>query len=126
MSIFLFVNGVSYEYEREYFLTEKIQSTRIYRPDFYLSDLNIYIEYFGTDENGDTAPFIDREEYNKEIEWKKKIHEKNSTDLISLYYHQNKSGSLIENLRNERRKRELTRRPHNNRQIVEKNFTFRY
>ena len=119
---FLFVNGVSYEYEKEYFSTEKIRSNRMYRPDFYLKDFNIYIEYFGTDKNGGTARFIDRQKYNQEMEWKKKTHKENGTDLISLYYHQNKSGSLVQTLRNEFRKRKLLRRPVDGKTIV-KNIT---
>ena len=36
---------------------------RQYRPDFHLPEHGIYIEHFGIDAAGNTAPFVDREQY---------------------------------------------------------------
>ena len=60
---FLYLNGVPYEYERSYEHDTATSERRQYQPDFYLLDAGIYIEHFGLNESGGTAPFIDREEY---------------------------------------------------------------
>ncbi len=39
-----------------------------YQPDFYLTDYDIWIEHFGIDKKGNTAPYIDREKYHCEME----------------------------------------------------------
>ncbi|MCP1445038.1 hypothetical protein J3D54_004170 [Pseudomonas sp. GGS8] len=33
---------------------------RDYHPDFYLPAFDLYIEHFGTDRQGNTAPYVDR------------------------------------------------------------------
>lgn len=84
---FLFINGINYEYESDYkFLNDKKKVH--YRPDFYLPDYDIYIEHFGIDETGHASWLKDEEkivEYEKTMEWKKKLHEENHTKLICTY-----------------------------------------
>ena len=91
---FLFIHGIEYEYEKEYFRTIEVKSGKFYKPDFYLPNQKCFIEYFGIDENKNTAPFIDKEDYNDKIAWKLKTHKYYNTDLISLYYYQNRVGNL--------------------------------
>ena len=43
---FLYLKGIKYEYEKAY-----PHGNVPYRPDFYLTDYDIYLEHFGVDEN---------------------------------------------------------------------------
>ena len=79
---FLYLNGVPYEYEHLYEHDTATPEKTQYRPDFYLSDSGIYIEHFGINESGDTAPFIDREKYLQSMKWKRQLHSKHGTVLI--------------------------------------------
>ena len=116
---FLFINGVSYVYESEYFHTLNIRAERFYRPDFYLPSCGCFIEYFGTDENGRTAPFIDEKKYNDDIAWKRRTHKYHGTDLIEVYYHQNRDGKLLGCLKSELIKRNVTFNPKSQEEIFE-------
>ena len=69
-----------------------------YRPDFYLPDYKVYIEYFGIDENGDTAEYIPRDKYHAEMKWKFETHKMGNTKLIDLYFHQKRQGKLLDEL----------------------------
>lgn len=96
---FLYVNGVPYNYEREYSPNNNMPKEGSYRPDFYIPETKTYIEYFGTDESGNTAPYIDSEEYNRQMAWKIETHRKGNTRLIQLFYHQNRDGVMLDALR---------------------------
>jgi DNA helicase-4 len=58
----------------------------------------IYIEYFGIDREGNTAPYIDRDEYHQSINWKREIHRENKTTLIELTYQDLLEGTLTDKL----------------------------
>ena len=60
MQIDLTLLGVSYKYEAKH------QDKDIY-PDFKLINEDIYIELWGIDRNGKTAPHIDNEKYLSDI-----------------------------------------------------------
>ena len=60
---FLYLNGVSYEYEAQYEHDTRTSQRGQYKPDFHLPDAGIYIEHFALNASGNTPPFIDREEY---------------------------------------------------------------
>ena len=66
-----------------------------YRPDFYLPKYKVYLEYFGIDEDGNTALFVPKEEYHAGIEWKFNTHRQGNTKLIDLYFYQKKTGDLL-------------------------------
>lgn len=85
----LFYNGVKFDYERRY----PHYSGR-YTPDFYLPDYDLWIEHFGVDRAGNTAPFVDRNTYNTEIQWKRKIHQDNHTRLLETYSWYKSEGKL--------------------------------
>ena len=70
---FLYLNGVPYEYEAAYEHDTATAEKRQYRPDFHLPQTGIYIEHFGLDVRGRTAPFVDREEYLEGMEWKRQL-----------------------------------------------------
>ncbi|MYI72860.1 MAG: AAA family ATPase, partial [Candidatus Dadabacteria bacterium] len=95
---FLYLNGVPYEYERDYEHDTATSERRQYQPDFYLSDSGIYIEHFALNELGDTPPFIDREEYLQSMLWKQQTHSRYGTVLIETFSHEKGAGKLTENL----------------------------
>jgi DNA helicase IV len=90
---FLFFNGVNFEYERRY-----PHTSQRYQPDFYLTNYDIWLEHFGIDRKGSTAPYIDRAKYHREMEWKRTIHKQNKTRLLETYSWQKSEGILTTNL----------------------------
>jgi DNA helicase-4 len=94
----LFSQGIDYQYEAKYAHDVKTIERRQYQPDFFLPELNIYIEYYGIDENGDTASYIDNDEYHQGIDWKRSTHEQFNTECIELTYGQHKQGELLNSL----------------------------
>lgn len=95
---FLYVNGINYEYEREYEIKTASKKYRQYRPDFYLSDYGIYIEHLALNRSGNTPPFFDQERYIEDIEWKRNQHATNQTRLIETYSYEKSEGTLLRNL----------------------------
>lgn len=95
---FLYVNGINYEYEKEYEKQTASRKYRQYRPDFYLSDYGIYIEHFALNRNGNPPPFFDQERYIEDVEWKRNQHAKNQTRLIETYSYEKSEGTLLKNL----------------------------
>ena len=95
---FLHLNGIAYQYEAPYEHETATAERRQYKPDFFLPDHGIYIEHFGIDAKGDTAPFVPREKYREEMEWKRKVHTERGTVLIETFTHERADGRLIRNL----------------------------
>ena len=95
---FLYLNGVAYEYEASYEHETATVEKRQYKPDFYLPDHGIYIEHFGLDAAGNTAPFVDREKYLEEMEWKRQVHAERGTVLVETFTRERAEGRLIRNL----------------------------
>ena len=88
----LILNGIKWEYERDYPYND---SKNQYKPDFYLPDYDLWIEHFGIDEYGNTAPWVEKEKYTSEMEWKLDIHRKNKTLLVKTYsYEYKKEGGV--------------------------------
>lgn len=98
---YLFRQGIQYQYEAEYQHQTASLMFRQYRPDFYLPDMDIYIEYFGIDRNGNTAPYIDRQTYHDSMNWKRQLHAAKNTRLIELFHYQNTEGTLFEAIDNQ-------------------------
>ena len=94
----LFRNGIEYQYEAKYKHDVSCVEYRQYEPDFYLPEYDIYIEYYGTDELDNTAPYIDNTAYLASMAWKRELHNTHSTHCIELFYHQHRDGHLIVNL----------------------------
>jgi len=99
---FLFLNGVEYEYEREYPYQSDDKTRKRYRPDFYIKDYDIYLEHFGIDKNGKCQWLSEVEEkkYVDGIKWKREIHKTNGTKLIETYSYFQTEGKLLVNLKN--------------------------
>ena len=95
---FLYLNGVTYKYEATYEHNLATAEKRQYKPDFYLPEHGVYIEHFGIDAKGKTAPFVDQEKYLQEMEWKRKIHAEFGTILIETFSYERADGRLVRNL----------------------------
>ena len=97
---FLFLHGIRYEYEAKYPFQDDESNRRVYRPDFYLPDYDIYLEHFGVDENY-TCPWLSPIEEDKYVEgmlWKKEWHRKNKTKLLCTYSYYYSKGILLTEL----------------------------
>ena len=125
---FLAINGIPYEYEESYPIDTNDSQYGQYHPDFHLTGTNIYIEYFGTDRDGNVAKFmIDdnpdaSEEYRQGIEWKKQIHQANNTKLIDLYAYNRSEGELQSELENKLRKLKVQFNPDSPSDTLRKNL----
>lgn len=95
----LTLHGIRYSYEHPYEYQTSTTKKRQYRPDFYLTDYEIYLEHFGIDKNGNTAPGIDKEQYNEGISWKRNIHAQFGTKLVESYSWERKEGRILELLK---------------------------
>lgn len=78
---YLTLLGVSYKYEAKH------QDKDIY-PDFKLINEDIYIELWGIDRNGKTAPHIDNEKYLSDMERKRQFYSHSKSKLIEIYYYE--------------------------------------
>lgn len=79
---YLFQNKIRYEYEKTskaYFL---IFSEKISKPDFYLNDYDVYVEYWGLLDVDDRKV---RSRYTHEMRWKMAQYHKHKIKFISLY-----------------------------------------
>lgn len=81
----LFRNGIEYQYEPKYEHDVATVQYRQYQPDFYLPEHRVYIEHFGVDRDGRTAPGIDAEKYRAGMLWKQEVHKKHKTRLVTTY-----------------------------------------
>lgn len=99
---YLYLNGINYEYEKVYPFKSDEKYRKLYRPDFYLTDYDIYIEHFGITRDYKTPWLskIEEEKYIDSIHWKRKFHKENGTKLLETYSYMNKEGMLLSELKN--------------------------
>ena len=97
---FLTLNGIRYLYEEPYKYKTYTVEKRQYKPDFYLPDFDIYIEHYGIDRDGKTAPYIDNKQYLESIDWKRKLHQKKGTICIETFSYEYSENTLLTNLKN--------------------------
>ena len=99
---FLRENGIDYIYEKSYEYDTATEKFAQYKPDFYLTKYNIYIEYFGIDKNGHVPDWFEGDNptlsYSEGMKWKRKIHKKYGTKLIECYAYEDFEGNLEEKL----------------------------
>ncbi len=93
---FLFVNGIEYQYEAPYKYDTASADKTQYQPDFYLPEYDIYIEHFGINQNGKTAPFVDQFKYEIDMNWKRQLHKENQTTLVETYSYEMQEGTLTD------------------------------
>ena len=95
---YLTKHRVNFCYERPY--PERTQTPEYphqYRPDFFLSDYDIYIEHHALDERG--RPPRGWKGYKERVEWHKCTHKRYGTKLIETYSWQHREGILLGELR---------------------------
>jgi DNA helicase-4 len=111
---FLWSNGVPYGYERLYSHGGR---GSVHKPDFQIDNSNIYIEYFGIDNDQSTAPWIDNQKYLSDMQWKRNVHAQNRSVLVELTYGDLKSGNLIPKLKTALANRGILLNPKSEEQI---------
>ncbi|HBA85381.1 MAG TPA: hypothetical protein DCZ95_14940 [Verrucomicrobia bacterium] len=99
----LYINSVSYEYERVYEFPTVDQEHRQYQPDFYYPGLNLYHEHFALDENGKPPHFF--KGYEDGVRWKRALHAERQTALIETTSALYRKGMLFDCLKAELGKR---------------------
>lgn len=93
-----FLDGVPYTYEDEYPYDEKENFRKKYRPDFHLTECNLYWEHFGVDEAGRARQYSEvvEKQYIEGIEWKRNLHKNNNTRLAETYSWQFKKNQIAD------------------------------
>src|SRR5690554_7818716 len=92
---FLYLNGVEYEYEKTYPF-----GLSVYRPDFYLTDYDIYLEHFGVDEHNRAKwlSSFNEQKYVDEMLLKRETHQTHDTKLLETYSYYNRDNILLQKL----------------------------
>lgn len=97
---FLFKNGIDYVYEDRYKVLIADNNKKEYKPKFYLPEYDIYIEYYEVDKNNNVPVYLgNKKNYLEGIEWRRKCHEDNGTNLVECFYYDRKSGKLLNKLK---------------------------
>lgn len=114
---FLYLNGIEYEYEKPY-----PYGQTMYRPDFYLTDHDIYLEHFGVDEHNRAKwlTSFNEQKYVKEMQLKRETHVTHNTKLLETYSYYNRDNILLEKLREMLEMENITLRPRDAKDIYEK------
>ena len=102
---FLTLNGINYVYEQPYKIDTSSEEYVQYKPDFYLPDYDIYIEYFGINKNGEVPAYFSgshgktaSQAYLDSMTWKREIHIANETTMIECFAYEKLDGTLLRNL----------------------------
>ena len=93
---FLYLNGIEYEYEKPY-----PYGNVMYRPDFFLTEHNIYLEHFGVDEHNKANHLtaFNEKKYVEEMQLKRENHKTYNTKLLETYSYYNRNNILLLKLR---------------------------
>lgn len=95
----LFLNGVNYQYESAYQHETADAQHRQYFPDFYLPDIDVYLEHWALDQDGNPPPEF--KGYSDGIAWKRELHKTHGTILLETTMAQLWSGEAFEYLERE-------------------------
>lgn len=108
---FLYSNGISYTYEKSYEYDLADEGHSGYKPDFYLDDYGIYIEFFAVNKEGRVPDWFaakagktPSETYIDGIKWKRETHRNFNTTLVEVSYADKQCGRLLENLKDKLQK----------------------
>ena len=99
----LFISGVTYEYERPYEHDTADQDHRQYHPDFYYPDINCYHEHFALDARGNANPRFAN--YMDGVRWKRELHDTHQTDLFETTSAMHHEDCLLDKLEDELKSR---------------------
>ncbi|USP39510.1 UvrD-helicase domain-containing protein [Acinetobacter sp. XS-4] len=106
----LYTQGVPYHYEKTYEHDTADENHRQYKPDFYLPELNLYLEHYAIDQHG-KPPAHFGQKYLDDMKWKSGIHKQYKTDLITTTFNEFITGSIFEKLEQELKSRGQEFRP---------------
>lgn len=109
---FLYVHQINYEYEKPFPFSKiekeknlkpnkiKVNKNKSYKPDFYLSDYDIYLEHFGLDNNYKASWLsADKEKkYLNERKWKLNLFKEYDVQYIETFSYYVRDNTLISNL----------------------------
>jgi DNA helicase-4 len=70
------------------------ENHRQYKPDFYLPEINLYLEHYAVDQHG-KPPAHFGQKYLDDMKWKSGIHQQYKTDLITTTFHEFITGSIF-------------------------------
>lgn len=76
----LYLNGVEYEYERQYSVRTSTSEHSQYRPDFYYPSADLWHEHWALDRAGNPPKTFSG--YIESMTWKRNTHRINGTKLI--------------------------------------------
>ncbi len=111
----LFYNGVSYKYESDYRIDTADAKHRQYKPDFYFPDIDVYLEHWAVDENGEPPPEF--EGYKDGMAWKRQLHATNETTLLETTMAELWSGKAFAYLSQELTRLGITLDPNPDREV---------
>jgi DNA helicase IV len=77
---FLYLNGITFEYEKPYDVDVASETHAQYRPDFYYPDADAWHEHWALDREGNPPPEF--EGYAEGIRWKRHLHDVYGTTLV--------------------------------------------
>lgn len=81
---FLTAHGINFKYEKSY--EPKLGKLPFhYKPDFYLTDYNVYLEHFALDKEGSGPVFMRGVEYAAIAQRKRQIHTDHGTTLLESH-----------------------------------------
>lgn len=106
----LYSQGIPYQYERNYEHDTANENYRQYKPDFYLPEINLYLEHYAVDQYGKTPAHFGQK-YLDDMKWKSETHQKYKTDLISTTFHEFITGTIFKKLEQELKSRGQVFRP---------------
>ncbi|MEN5173624.1 UvrD-helicase domain-containing protein [Acinetobacter higginsii] len=107
----LYSQGVPYQYERNYEHDTANEHHRQYKPDFYLPEINLYLEHYAVDQHGKPPAHFGKK-YLEDMKWKTEIHKQYKTDLITTTFHEFITGSIFQKLEQELKSRGQIFKPH--------------
>lgn len=89
---FLLLHDIDYQYEKTASWADKHEEKRVYQPDFYIPDYDIYIEHLGVNKEGEVPAWFEwtTEQYQDKIKWAReqfKKHDKNLIETFDYNYH---------------------------------------
>lgn len=111
----LFYNGVTYVYERNYEFDTATADHSQYRPDFYYPAIELYHEHFALNKREEAPPAF--KNYMEGVRWKRSEHRRRGTQLIETTSHQLWSGQLFEHLARELESRGIQLDPNPDRSL---------
>ena len=95
----LYLHGVTYQYERDFDVNTSNAFRRQYKPDFYYPEIDVWHEHWALDKQGNPPPEF--KDYLAGIDWKRSLHTKHKTKLIETSFGEVVYGSGLPRLKEE-------------------------